>query len=83
MRPNLGGEGRDPRQLGQCSNFNRIWVLKASLNNNYLFCLYLFFCELKFIQKYTFATIILFVHSHFKSIKIIGKNIQKSSLKKS
>ena len=31
MRPNLGGEGRDPSQLGQCPNFNRIWVLKASL----------------------------------------------------
>ena len=53
MRPNLGGEGRDPRQLGQCSNFNRIWVLKASLNNNYLFCLYFFFCELKYITIFS------------------------------
>ena len=31
MRPNLGGEGRDPGQLGQCPDSHRLLVLKASL----------------------------------------------------
>ena len=32
MRPNLGSEGRDPGQLGQCPNFHHLLVLKASLS---------------------------------------------------
>ena len=32
MRPNLGREGRDPEELGQCPNFHRIYFLKASLS---------------------------------------------------
>ena len=31
MRPNLGREGRDPEELGQCPNFHQIHFFKASL----------------------------------------------------
>ena len=31
MRPNLGRVGRDPGQLGQCSNSHRLLLMKASL----------------------------------------------------
>ena len=32
MRPNLGREGMDPEELGQCPNFHLIYFFKASLS---------------------------------------------------
>ena len=46
MRPNLGREGRDPEELGQCPNFHRFFFLRLPLSD--IVICYRIFHDLKF-----------------------------------
>ena len=43
MRQNLGREGRDPEELGQCPNYERNFILKASIGSQKISCLFVCF----------------------------------------